>query len=338
MKNQIAIYSLESGSFSLRDQQTEIAPSHHHVKIKIKWVGICGSDLHSMETKFLKELSLGHEWIGEVVETGPEVRNFKPGEFVTSTVMITCGVCEACMDGREDCEKKYSLAVNHGMLRNFAWLPEKSLVKVPLPADKNSTLFEILAVAENVHTKMSPVMNKGQKVLIFGAGLLGLSVALVFKKRGYEPLLLEIISSRIRRAESIGLSARHITGALMDKSLAESWEMMIDASGDHLGSKGAWQYLEHFGKNGFRAIMLAKYLQPMNLRTDRFFSKQAKLDWIQGCTKESLKEAIHQWKDELPELGPKLITHTFSLDEVNEAFAAAKDREQSGRVILSLDP
>lgn len=119
--------------------------------------------------------------------------------------------------------------------------------------------------------------------------------------------------------------------------MKESQDFIIDATGDHLGSKGGWTYLDHFGKKGFRTIMLAKYLQPISVKTDRYFQKQASIDWIQGCTRSSLEEAIRNWKDELPLLGPKLITHTYSLQQVNEAFDVAKDRDQSGRVIITCD-
>lgn len=336
MKDLIAIFSTEKKSFELRELSPEALTSPHHVKLRVKWVGICGSDLSSIETQFLKELSLGHEWIGEVTETGSAVTSVKKGDFVTSTVMISCGTCPACLSGNGECATKFSLAVNHGMLRTTAQLPEVALIKVPDPADKNSTLFEILAVGENVYEKTRQHLKPGQPVLILGAGLLGLSVGLVFKKRGYDPLLLEVITSRIRRAQSVGLNARHMTEALLDQTLKDSQEFIVDASGDHLGSKGGWPYLEHLGKKGFRTIMLAKYLQPINLRTDRFFQKQASIDWIQGCTRASLEEAILNWKDELAILGPKLITHTFPLNQVNEAFDAAKNREQSARVIVAL--
>ncbi|MES2528173.1 MAG: alcohol dehydrogenase catalytic domain-containing protein [Bdellovibrionota bacterium] len=336
MKDLIAIFSTEKKSFELRELPPESLASSHHVKLRVKWVGICGSDLSSIETQFLKELSLGHEWIGEVTETGSAVTSVKKGDFVTSTVMINCGTCPECLSGSGECAKKYSLAVNHGMLRTTAQLPEAALVKVPSPADKNSTLFEILAVGENVFEKTRQHLKPGQPVLILGAGLLGLSVGLVLKKRGYDPLLLEVISSRIRRAQSLGLNSRHMTEALLDQTLKDSQEFIVDASGDHLGSKGGWPYLEHFGKKNFRTIMLAKYLQPISVRTDRYFQKQASIDWIQGCTRYSLEEAIRNWKDELPVLGPQLITHTFPLEQVNEAFDAAKNREQSARVIITL--
>lgn len=332
-----AIYSSEQKKFYLRDYDLGPLPSPYHVKLKVKWVGICGSDLHSMETNFLPELSLGHEWIGEVTEIGEKVSNLSVGEHVSSTVQIKCGYCDPCKNKIGECANKFSLAVNHGMLKEYAYLPEASLVKIPQPVSQASTLFEILAVAENVFEKTKTYLKPQQDVLVMGAGLLGLSVALVFKREGYRVTILETIAPRVKRAESIGVSARFLGEALMDKTMNDSQTFIVDATGDHLGGKGGWKYLDHFGKKNFKAIILAKYLDTMNLRTDRFFQKQASLEWIQGCTEDSLKAAIKNWKDQLPELEKILISHTYTLNDVNDAFDMAKNREHSARVILKLN-
>ena len=111
---------------------------------------------------------------------------------------------------------------------------------------------------------------------------------------------------------------------------------MIDASEDHLGSKGAWPYLEHFGHKGFLAVVLAKYIHGLRIEGIPHFLKEARFQWIQGCTEESLKLAIENWGSKVSELGKDLITDIFPSHEVNEAFSKAREREKAGRVIIEL--
>ena len=310
---QEAVFVTKKKQFEIRVKPLPPIPSNRHVKIRVKWVGICGSDLHSIETDLMDELHLGHEWVGEVIEMGSEVKGINIGDYVTSTVQITCGVCAHCLNQTGNCIEEFSLAVKHGMLRDYAYLPFTALTKIPRPYSSYSTLFEILAVGENVYAQAFKDHAKNKKILIIGAGLLGLSVALVLKKNGYHSLLIETIPSRISRAHELHLQAIHLAESLLDKSLNDTFDFIVDASGDHLNSKGGWKYLDHFGRKGFKAIMLAKYLKNIDLKSDRFFSKRAQLIWIQGCTTESLNDAIANWNGEINELGKILITHHVDL-------------------------
>src|SRR5690606_32056738 len=145
------------------------------------------------------------------------------------------------------------------------------------------------------------------KILIMGAGLLGLSVALVLKREGVAFIMVETIPSRIKRAQEFGLECLHLSQALMGPEYKDFFQCIIDATGDHLGGTGGWKYLEHFGSHKFSGIILAKYIKPVNFQTYRFFSKEASLKWIQGCTEESFKKSINVWKDKIDSLGKVLI-------------------------------
>lgn len=306
------------------------------VLVKPLWVGICGSDLVAIEIGISDSLTLGHEWVGEVLRIGPKVKNLTRGDHVTSGVLIRCGQCEPCKAGRQDCEKQYYLTANAGMLRSEAVLPSTSLHKLNSREGANNTLIEILAVAENVHSRIKDGLTPQQKILIFGAGTLGLSTALVFQKNGYDVEVVEPLASRLERARALGLKATHLGTLLLKTELRNSYSVMIDASGDHLGSKGAWSYLEHFGQKGFLAVVLAKYIHGLRFEGIPHFLKEARLQWIQGCTEESLILAIENWGNKVSELGKFLITDIFQSDDVNEAFTKAREREKAGRVIIQL--
>lgn len=335
MKNRVAHYISAKKSFEFRSEEISSAPSENYVLIKNKWVGICGSDLHTMELDYINEIVLGHEWVGEVIGIGKNVFDFKIGDHVTSANKIKCGECESCFQQMDDCKNVKWLTAHYGMLREYAHFPAISLIKVPNPVSKDSTLFEILAVAENVWLKSrEKILNTQGKVLIMGAGLLGLSMALVLKRENVEFEMLEVIPSRILRANRLGFECHLLPQALMNSELKDSYPFIIEATGDHLGGTGGFKYLDHFGSQGFEAIILSKYIKDIPFKTFRFFTKQAQLSWIQGCTEHSLKLACNSWRDSIHELGNELITHEFAFDQVGEAFQTAQNRKVSGRVIV----
>lgn len=336
MKTQEVLFVKDQGSFIVKEASLPETPPDFHARVRPLWVGICGSDIVALELNILEQLSLGHEWIGQVVETGPKVEHLKKGDMVTSAVLIKCGHCPKCLANEPTCDFQFMLSENHGMLKTLSDLPEFSLVKLPQKVSPETTLLEILAVGENVHTQLVPFLKKDQKILIMGAGALGLSVALVLKNYGYKFQMIEVIKSRILRAQSLGLECRHLGEALLDSSLKGHFEMVIDATGDHLKSKGGWPYLDHFGAKHFLGVILAKYSQQIPFKTPTYFVKNATLKWIQGCTMESLQLAIKNWTPKLSEIGPKMVTHVFGINEVNEAFAKAVDREQAGRVVIQV--
>ncbi len=337
MKNRVIYYIRANQSFEFRPEEIPSEASENYVLIKNKWVGICGSDLHTMELDYINEIILGHEWVGEVVGVGEKVSHFQVGDYVTSANKIKCGECESCLQQIDKCQNVKWLTAHYGMLREYAHLPAISLVKIPGTVSMNSTLFEILAVAENVWLKSREKLLKAQgKVLIMGAGLLGLSMALVLRRENIKFEMLEVIPSRILRANRLGLACHLLPHALINPDLKDSYPFIIEATGDHLGGTGGFKYLDHFGSQGFEAIILSKYIKDIPFKTFRFFTKQAQLSWIQGCTEESLKLACNYWKDSLDELGKELITHEFDFEQVAEAFQTAQDRKISGRVIIKI--
>lgn len=335
MKFKKAVYIYDTKKFIYREEEMSESVHPHHVRVLPMWVGICGSDLHALEQTSREEISLGHEWVGQVQETGSLVSSLKRGDFVTSAVQIKCGHCPQCLAGTQECQNQYSLATDHGMLATLSDFPEAGLLKIENEVTAETTLIEILAVAENVYTNIQDELRPEKKILIIGAGSLGLSVALVLKHYGFPTDLIEIIPSRISRGQALGLNCLNAGRLLMDPQNKASYDIVIDASGDHLAGKGGWSYLEHFGKKKFLGVILAKYSH-VDFRPTVFFLKNATLKWVQGCTNESLVNAIENWNSKIPQIGPHMVSHHFSFSEVNEAFAMAKDREKSGRVVIKI--
>lgn len=337
MKNKTAHYQFKKSQFEIHSDELDESLGDFQVLVKVKWVGICGSDISTMEIDFLDEVVLGHEWVGEIIKLGSKVSGFMVGDKVTSGNKIKCGHCENCLNRTVECKNLYLLTSNHGMLKEYAIFPMGGLIRLPESSNKNSTLFEIIAVAENVWLKSQDIIKVSQgKILIMGCGLLGLSMGLVLQREGIAFEIIDMEPARVKRAKGLNFSTRSLNKAVLDESFQDHFHLVIDATGDHLNSPGGWKFLDYFGASEFHGIILAKYVHDVPLKTFRLFSKQANLSWIQGSTNESLIKAIESFKDRIDDLGEALITHTFKLEEVSDAFEVAKDRTTSGRVIVEL--
>lgn len=336
MKYEEALFYTSTQKFSISSKEKSEDLHPRHVLVRPLWVGICGSDLVLMELNLFECLSLGHEWIGEVSRVGKDVTTLKPGDLVTSAVLIKCGYCPSCIAGKETCDTQYFLSNNEGMLKTIAELPEAALLKLSGDINHNSTLFEILAVAENVHTQIKDILHPDKKVLIIGAGTLGLSTGLVMKHYGFEADIIEPIKSRIERARNLGLRCAHPTTFMIDPSRKGMYDIVIDASGDHLNSKGGWSSVDHFGAKHFTGVILAKYSKEVSMKAMIYFMKNATLKWIQGCTNDSLKLAIQNWSSSINEIGKHMVSHVYDFSEVNDGFDKAREREDAGRVIIKV--
>lgn len=94
------------GPFDLRTEEVELRPiKANEVLVKVRTCGICGSDVEIYEGKSkegrydIQPFTPGHEWAGDVIEVGADIKTLKPGDRVTSDCVVACGVCENCKSG-----------------------------------------------------------------------------------------------------------------------------------------------------------------------------------------------------------------------------------------------
>ncbi|KRD90539.1 sorbitol dehydrogenase [Bacillus sp. Root147] len=185
----------------------------NQVKIKVAYTGICGTDIHTFTGQYKNSQTpvvLGHEFSGIVVEVGKDVTKVKVGDKVTSeTTFVTCGECDYCL------EKDYNLCAHrkgigtqiNGSFAEYVISREESVHVLPDAVDlKAAALTEPLACC--VHAALEKtVVEKGDKVLIFGPGPIGLLQAQVVKAQGAFVILAGITKDqkRLELAKSLGV-------------------------------------------------------------------------------------------------------------------------------------
>jgi 2-desacetyl-2-hydroxyethyl bacteriochlorophyllide A dehydrogenase len=205
-----------TGPYQIKAVRREIKPpGPGEVELQVGYVGICGSDLHAFRGNsptFNFPVVFGHEFSGRVLRCGPGVDHLPEGQWVSVAPLLACGDCPFCSAGNKHlCERRIIFGARaDGALRERLIMPAE--VVYPLPGGVSppvGALGEPLAVA--IHAVNRAGRNlEGAKVIISGAGAIGLLTALVVEQRGADQiLLLEIDQKRQDFARALGFQVAH---------------------------------------------------------------------------------------------------------------------------------
>lgn len=169
-------------------------PDEGEVVIRVRRCGICGSDLHMTEdAAFGKGAGyvLGHEFAGEVVALGKGVEGWKTGDLAAVIPMISCGTCDACKRGEPAWCAQFAL--QGGGYAEFAVTRPNQCVRLPASASvADGAIIEPLAVA--LHGVLMSGLTAGDRVLILGAGPIGLAVAFWARQMGAKIVAVQDIA------------------------------------------------------------------------------------------------------------------------------------------------
>lgn len=183
------------------------------VLIKVLRTGICGTDLHIRawdgwaQQSIATPLTIGHEFVGEVVATGRDVAEVKTGDLVSGEGHLVCGKCRNCLAGRRHlCRATVGLGVGRdGAFAEYVALPATNVWVHRVPVDLDiAAVFDPFGNA--VHTALSfPLV--GEDVLITGAGPIGIMAAAVARHAGARNVVITDVSeARLALARKVGVS------------------------------------------------------------------------------------------------------------------------------------
>lgn len=199
-------------------------PKKGEILLKVHRCGICGSDLHMTEDPVFcipTGAVLGHEFSGTIVETGPSVTRFKVGDRVTALPINSCGACASCLAGEPAwC---HSMSLQGGGYAQYLTVHERQCVRLPAAlSDEDGALVEPLAVG--LHGVLLADMKPGAKVMIVGAGPIGLAVIYWAKAMGAGRIA---VSANSRQRE--GLALEMGADIFVDPSNGVTSEAVTDA-------------------------------------------------------------------------------------------------------------
>jgi alcohol dehydrogenase len=223
------------------------------VILKIDSVGICGSDMHAYhghDPRRKPGLVLGHEFSGVVIESLSS--NFKKGVRVTGNPLITCGVCDYCLQGRNNlCSNRTMVGMTRpGAFAEYMSIPAKTLITLPddMPLDAAALTEPAATAVHAINLSMRALHRPIQecRVLIIGGGAIGMLTALLLKNFGVNDL--SVAETNALRRESI---RRHVDCKTIDPVTAvvieNNYEFVIDCVGTKLTRKSAFESIKPGG-------------------------------------------------------------------------------------------
>jgi L-iditol 2-dehydrogenase len=183
------------------------APSAGEVLIKVSLGGICGSDHSVYHGKIKAPLPVvpGHEAVGTVVASGDRVSNLELGQRVTIQPNFSCHRCELCAAGYSNiCASKIRLGVDiNGVFADYVKVPARYVWPIPEDLDDEVAIFtEPLAVCVHALKRRPP--RKGERALIFGAGVMGLLALQLAVHHGAAVTAVDLSKRRLALARQLG--------------------------------------------------------------------------------------------------------------------------------------
>lgn len=293
-------------------------------RIRLKRVGICGTDLHAFEGTqpfFSYPRILGHELSGELMDTGG-AEGFEPGELVTIMPYFSCGTCIACRSGKPNCcvdIKVFGVHIDGGMREEIV-VPAASLLHGQGLSADELALVEPLAIG--AHGVRRAAVRQDEYVLVIGAGPIGLGTMELARIAGAHVIALDINVDRLRFCqEHLGVHAV-VDGT--DKDAVEQVKaitngdfptVVIDATGNLRAINNGIQYLAHGG----RYVLIGLQKEAFSFSHPEFHKRESTLMSSRNAVKEDFEHVIRSMKEGA--IRPQTyITHTVAFEEVPAQF------------------
>jgi threonine 3-dehydrogenase len=311
------------------------------VLIRVRKAGICGTDLHiaswdAWAARTIKPpLVVGHEFVGEIVEVGSNVSDFRPGDIVSGEGHVVCGRCRHCLAGRRHlCAHSIGLGVGRdGAFAEYVALPMSNVWHHWAGIDEDvAAIFDPFGNA--VHTALRFEV-LGEDVLVVGAGPIGLMATAVVRHAGARHVVVsEPNAYRRALAERMGASlvvdptSTDLADVQRQLGMVEGFDVVLEMSGNPAAIRAAIASMAHGGK----LAQLGIPSEPISLDLDAVIFRMLTISGVYG------REMYETWYKMSVMLQSGLdirpaITHRFAFQEHEAAFATARSGE-SGKVIL----
>ncbi|EKN70989.1 alcohol dehydrogenase GroES-like protein [Neobacillus bataviensis LMG 21833] len=320
------------------------------ILLKVDACGICGSDVHSYGTGLYikKGQIMGHEFSGEVVKVGRDVKEIRVGEKGTGFYSEFCGSCYWCKNKQYIlCPNLFKASTGYGLPGAFAEyivIPNVkkniSFFTVPNELDKfTAATIEPVSVAAHSVALCQPKME--DKIVIMGAGLIGNAIMQIFKEYGVDKVVVtEVSEQRLAFAKKLG--ADHVINAAKENVMERVKALvgigpyhfnegaMADIVVDAAGAPSAVEQSFELVRSGGTIAFVGLPEKKASLDTTKIVHKSPR---ILGCLGGDFNKSIELLKNKKV-MTNDLITHVFTLDHVKEAFETQMKPHKSVKVMI----
>jgi threonine 3-dehydrogenase len=315
---------------------------HNDVMIRIRKTAICGTDIHIWKWDEWAQktipvpMHVGHEYVGEIVEIGQEVRGFAVGDRVSGEGHITCGHCRNCRAGRRHlCRNTTGVGVNReGCFADFLVIPAFNAFKIPDGiSDDLAAIFDPYGNA--THTALSFNL-VGEDVLITGAGPIGIMAAAIARHVGARNVVITdvneyrlALAAKMGATRTVNVSQITLTDVMEELGMVEGFDVGMEMSGVPSAFQSLLENMNHGGKVALLGIPPSHTVIDWN----QVIFKGLEIKGVYG------REMFETWYKMVAMLQSGLdlspvLTHQFSVEDFEQGFAAMLSG-QSGKVILN---
>lgn len=323
-----ALICTKPGSFEYKETAPPVLQPGHAI-IKIKRIGICGTDIHAYtgtQPYFTYPRVLGHELAADLIEADG-ADGFVPGDALTIMPYFNCGDCIACRNNKPNCCTQIKVCGVHidGGMSTYLSVPSYSLIKSEGLNYDELALAEPLAIG--AHGNRRANVQKDEFVLVIGAGPIGLGTIMFAKLAGAKVIVADINDQRLLFCKeklniefTINAFKEDVTERLQEITNGDMPTVVMDATGSQKAINNALQYLAHGG----RFVLIGLQKEKICFSHPEFHKREATLMSSRNATREDFVRVINSIKNGL--INPSiLITHRIKFNKVKDAFSTLAD-------------
>jgi 2-desacetyl-2-hydroxyethyl bacteriochlorophyllide A dehydrogenase len=315
------------GTLSLKERPT---PSRgaDEVLIRVRRVGVCGTDMHiySGRQPYLEyPRVMGHEFAG-LVEEAPAGSALKPGDAVFVMPYMSCGSCVACKRGRTNCCVNLQVLGVHrdGAFAEFISVPEAFVHSAEGLTLDQAAMLEFLAIG--AHAARRGGVAPGDRVLVVGAGPIGMAALLFSRLRGAEVVAMDSRKERLDICrDHLGAMAGVQVGDGDEQELSrltagDFFDVVFDATGNPKAMERGFRFVAHGGRYVFVSIVK----DSISFSDPEFHKRETTLLGSRNATMEDFRAVMDAMKaNRIP--WQALNTHRMRLADMPGKFAQLLD-------------
>lgn len=310
------------------------------VLIKVKAVGICGTDVPIL--KGIREVPIpmipGHEFAGDIVEIGENVNEFQIGDRVTPSIVIGCGSCYFCRDGRESlCDNIVETGIHvDGAFAEYVKVPAKVVHKLPdtMSYEQGASIDPI---ASAYHPLKKAHIQSEDTVVVFGPGPIGLYAIQIAKTEGAKQIIVVGIKKdahRLKLAKEVGADEIIVAGEedvmqrISDLTEGRMADIVVEATGNHNIFNDTIQAVRKHGQ----IILIGIFHHDANADIAKIVRKEIIVRGSICYTWQDYKECIDLVNAGRVRVEP-IITSRYALKDIDQAMNEI-DNGQPIKIIL----
>jgi len=302
------------------------------------------TDLHMYIWEFPVKtpVILGHEFSGEVAQVGKEVHDLREGDRVAVDPVLSCGVCDACIAGRDNlCESLRAIGgagniIVNGAFAEYTSVPQEAIGKIPPDMSFEQGAF-VEPLACCIHGIDECRIRTGQTAVLIGAGPIGLLLLQLARIAGASTILVvDLKDQRLQLAKHLGAdfvvnpSREDLRGRLMEITGGQGADVAIEAVGSLSTVKQALEIVKKGGRVTVFGVPPTK--SAMEISPFDIYFREISIVGIYALTRDTFRRSIAMLRSGRIRIDP-LITERFALDEIVKALTLAEKKEGLKKLI-----